>query len=83
MLFTHITTEGFNSVNLSCLSYDSFSLHFICLSFILVPRLVKISPRVSPVCEIAVHLAVAGDVYDGASLWCPFSHEMSWMRSWT
>ena len=31
--------------------------------------------------EIAVHLAVACDVYDGVFLCCPFSHEMSWMRS--
>ena len=30
-----------------------------------------------------VHLAVAGDVYDGVFLHCPFSHEMSWMRSRT
>ena len=29
----------------------------------------------------AVHLAVACDVYDGVFLCCPFSHEMSWMRS--
>ena len=33
--------------------------------------------------EIAVHLAVAGDVFDGVFLCCPFSHEMSWMRSGT
>ena len=33
--------------------------------------------------EIAVHLAVAGGVYDGVFLCCTFSHEMSWMRSWT
>ena len=26
-------------------------------------------------------LAVACDVYDGVFLCCPFSHEMSWMRS--
>ena len=32
---------------------------------------------------IAVYLAVAGGVYDGVFLCCPFSHEMSWMRSWT
>ena len=31
--------------------------------------------------KIAVHLAVAGDGYDGVFLCCPFSHEMSWMRS--
>ena len=35
----------------------------------------------SPVWEIAVHLAVACDVYDGVFLCCPFSHEVSWMRS--
>ena len=28
----------------------------------------------------AVYLAVAGDVFDGVFLCCPFSHEMSWMR---
>ena len=33
--------------------------------------------------EIAVHLAAAGDVLDGVFLCCPFSHEMSWMRSGT
>ena len=33
--------------------------------------------------EIAVRMAVAGGVYDGVFLCCPFSHEMSWMRSWT
>ena len=27
--------------------------------------------------SIAVHLAVAGDVFDGVFLCCPFSHEMS------
>ena len=32
---------------------------------------------------VAVHLAVAGDVYDGVFLCFLFSHEMSWMRSWT
>ena len=32
--------------------------------------------------KIAVHLAVAGDVFDGVFLCCPFSHE-SWMRSGT
>ena len=31
--------------------------------------------------DIAVHLAVACDVYDGVFLCCPFSHEMSWRRS--
>ena len=36
-----------------------------------------------PVWEIAVYLAVAGGVYDVVFLFCPFSHEMSWMRSWT
>ena len=33
--------------------------------------------------NIAVHLAVAGDVFDGVFLCCPFSHEMSWVRSGT
>ena len=31
----------------------------------------------------AVHLAVAGDVFDGVSLGVLFSHEISWMRSET
>ena len=39
--------------------------------------------RRPPVWEIAVHLAVAGDIFDGVFLWCPFSHEMSWTRSGT
>ena len=39
--------------------------------------------RWAPVWEIAVHLAVAGDAFDGEILCCPFSHEMSWMRSRT
>ena len=30
---------------------------------------------------IAVHLAVASDVFDGVFLCCPFSHERSWMSS--
>ena len=29
--------------------------------------------------EIAVHLAVACDVYGGVFLCCPFSHKVSWM----
>ena len=33
--------------------------------------------------KIAVHLAVAGDIFDGVFLCCPFSHEMSWVRSET
>ena len=33
--------------------------------------------------EVAGHLAVAGGVYDGVFLCCPFSHEIFWMRSWT
>ena len=33
--------------------------------------------------EIAVHLAVAGDVFDGVLLRSPFSHELSWIRSGT
>ena len=28
-----------------------------------------------PVWEVAVRLAVAGDVFNGVSLCCPFSHE--------
>ena len=39
--------------------------------------------RLPPVWEIAAHQAVAGGVYDGVFLCCPFSYEMSWMRSWT
>ena len=31
----------------------------------------------------SVHLTVAGDVFDGVFLCCPFSHEMSWVRSGT
>ena len=31
--------------------------------------------------KIAVHLAVACNVYDGVFLCCSFSHEVSWMRS--
>ena len=27
----------------------------------------------------AVHLAVAGGVFDGVFLCCPFSHKISWM----
>ena len=30
-----------------------------------------------------IHLAVAGDVFDGVFFCCPFSHEMSWMKSGT
>ena len=36
-----------------------------------------------PVWVIAVHLAVAGDVYLGVFLCCPISHEISWIRSGT
>ena len=32
---------------------------------------------------VMFHLAVIGDIYDGVFSCCPFSHEMSWMRSWT
>ena len=35
-----------------------------------------------PVWEIAVHLAVAGDIFDGVFLCYLFSHEMSLMRFW-
>ena len=33
--------------------------------------------------ETAVRLAVAGGVFDGVFLCCPFIHWMSWMRSGT
>ena len=33
--------------------------------------------------EIAVHLAVAGDVFGCVFLCCPLSHEMSWIRAET
>ena len=33
--------------------------------------------------EMGVHSAVAGNVFDGVILCCPFSHMMSWMRSGT
>ena len=33
--------------------------------------------------EVAVYLAVAGDVFDGAFFCCSCFHEMSWMRSGT
>ena len=33
--------------------------------------------------QMAVHLAVAGDAFDGIFLCYPYSHEMSWMRSGT
>ena len=33
--------------------------------------------------KLAVHLAVAGDVFDGVFLCYPFPHEMSWMGSET
>ena len=36
-----------------------------------------------PIWEIAVHLVVAGDVFDSVYLCCPFSIEMSLMRSGT
>ena len=36
-----------------------------------------------PVWEIDVHVAVAGDVFDGIFLCCPFSHEMPWIGSGT
>ena len=39
--------------------------------------------ELSPVWKIAVHVAVAGDVFDGVFLCCPFFHKMSWMRSGT
>ena len=30
-----------------------------------------------------INLAVAGDVFDGVFLCCPFSHEKSWMNTGT
>ena len=36
-----------------------------------------------PLWETAIHLAAAGDIFDCVFLCCPFSHEMSWMRSGT
>ena len=33
--------------------------------------------------QFAVYLTVAGDVFDDVFLFCPFSLEMSWMRSGT
>ena len=39
--------------------------------------------RWPPVWEVDVRLAVGGSVCGGAFLRCPFSREMSWMRSWT
>ena len=39
--------------------------------------------RWPPVWETAVHLAVAGGVFDGIFLCCPFTHLLFWMRSGT
>ena len=36
-----------------------------------------------PVWETAVRLAVAGGIFDGVFLCCPFSHWVSWMRTGT
>ena len=47
------------------------------------PQLIQAPPASPPLWETAVHLTVAGGVYDGVFLCWPFSHEMSWMRSWT
>ena len=33
--------------------------------------------------HLAVHLGVAGDVFNGVSLCCPFTYEMPWMISGT
>ena len=38
--------------------------------------------RWPPMWEVAVCLAVAFGVCGGVFLCCPFSHEVSWMRSW-
>ena len=45
--------------------------------------MLNVRPAGDHLWEIAVHLAVACDVFDGVFLCCPFSHEMSWMRSGT
>ena len=42
----------------------------------------KIS-RCPSIWETAVHLAVAGGDFDGVFVCCPFSQQMSWMRSGT
>ena len=44
-------------------------------------KLGNIKSEFPPVWEIAIHLAVACDVYDGVFLCYLFSHEVSWMRS--
>ena len=44
----------------------------------------KLLDHKQPSCwEIAVHLAFAGDVFDGVFLYFSFSHEMAWVRSET
>ena len=61
----------------------NFLCLFICFILYLFPLLKLYVNTLSPVWEIhvAVHLAVACDVFIGVSLCCPFSHEMSWMGS--
>ena len=63
-----VTKEGIGSLKLEELSDVDISHD--------VPRRLK-----PPVWEIAVHLAVACDVYDGVFLCRSFSHEVSWVRS--
>ena len=78
-----------------CLDIFTLSYHF----FLLSPSLWEtaryrlkyclkgpLSPKQSinqAVWEIAVHLVVTCDVFIDVSLCCPFSHEMSWIRSGT
>ena len=50
-------------------------------SFMIYGKLGIIYIVLLPVWEIAVHLAVACGVYSDVFLCCPFSHELSWMRS--
>ena len=60
-----------------------FARIYIVVVSILSVCLVCDSSNVAKLWEIAVHVAVAGDVYDGVFLCCPFSHDMSWMSSCT
>ena len=45
--------------------------------------IVRLASDVTTLWKIAVYLAVACDGFDSVFLCCPFSHEMSWMRSGT
>ena len=42
-----------------------------------------LTSRWSPVWVTAIHLTVAGSVFDGVFLCFQFSHQMSWMRPGT